>query len=76
MNRRFAEQQYNLYLWYAPWAVAEASNVHGILGPTLPDGAEPGRQLVSGHPLIGVWIDAACPSGQDLTPREPLPHKG
>lgn len=59
MNRRFAEQQYNLYLWYAPWAVAEASNVHGILGPTLPDGAEPGRQLVSGHPLIGVWIDAA-----------------
>lgn len=58
INRRFAEQQYNVNLWWAPWAVAESANVHGILGPALPEGggAAPGR-IVSGHPLIGIWID-------------------
>lgn len=55
--RRFVEQQYNIYLWYAPWAVAEAANVHGILGPELPDGGEPAKQIVTGHPLVGIWID-------------------
>ncbi|HEX2576333.1 MAG TPA: ABC transporter substrate-binding protein [Aquihabitans sp.] len=58
INRRFSEQVYNVYLWYAPWAVAEAANVHGILGPDLPDGGgpPPGR-LVTGHALHGIWID-------------------
>ncbi len=58
VNRQFAKQAYNVYLWYAPWAVAEAANVHGILGPPLPDkgGLAPTR-IVTGHPLLGVWID-------------------
>lgn len=58
INRRFAEQAYNVYLWFSPWAVAEASNIHGILGPDLPDGAgPPAPRLVTGHALHGVWID-------------------
>jgi len=57
INRQFAKEVWNVYLWYAPWAVAEASNVHGILGPPLPDdgGKAPGR-IVTGHPLLGIWI--------------------
>lgn len=59
ITRQMASEQYNVYLWYAPWAVAEARNVHGILGPPLPDGGEPGKQIVTGHPLHGIWIDQA-----------------
>ncbi|MCB1990537.1 MAG: hypothetical protein KDG49_03670 [Geminicoccaceae bacterium] len=58
VTKQFGEQQYNIYLWYTPWAVAESSDVHGILGPPLPDngGAAP-KNIVTGHPLIGIWID-------------------
>jgi peptide/nickel transport system substrate-binding protein len=57
INRRFAEQVYNVYLWYSAWAVAEADNVHGILGPPLPDqDAEPPGRIVTGHPVHGIWI--------------------
>lgn len=57
VNREFAKQVWNVWLWFAPWAVAEAANVHGILGPDLPGGAgpPPGR-LVTGHSLLGIWI--------------------
>jgi peptide/nickel transport system substrate-binding protein len=64
VNRQFGREAYNLWLWYAPWAVAEAPNVHGILGPTLPDGAPPAKRIVTGHPLLGIWIDSAGTSGQ------------
>jgi peptide/nickel transport system substrate-binding protein len=57
ISRRFAEQQYNIYLWWAPWAIAEAANVHGILGPDLPDGQKATKRIVSGHPMLGIWID-------------------
>ena len=57
INRRFAEQLYNVYLWYTPWAIAEAPNVHGILGSTLPDGSAPAKRIVTSHPLTGIWID-------------------
>ena len=58
ITQRFAEQAYNVYLTYVAWAVAESPNVHGILGPTLPDdgGPPPGR-IVTGHPVHGLWID-------------------
>ena len=58
INRQFGKEAYNLWLWYAPWAVAEAPNVHGILGPALPDGSPPAKRIVTGHPLLGIWIDA------------------
>ena len=55
---RFGEQVWNVWLWHAPWAVAEASNVHGILGPDLPgEGGAPSGRLVTGHSLLGLWID-------------------
>lgn len=58
INRRFAEQVWNVWLWYAPWAVAEAANIHGILGPDLPgDGGPASTRLVTGHSLLGIWID-------------------
>jgi peptide/nickel transport system substrate-binding protein len=58
INRRFAEQVWNVWLWHAPWAVAEAPDVHGVLGPPLPgDGGQPSGRLVTGHSLLGVWID-------------------
>lgn len=57
VNREFAKQVWNVWLWYAPWAVAEARNVHGIVGPDLPgDGGHPSVRLVTGHSLLGVWI--------------------
>jgi peptide/nickel transport system substrate-binding protein len=60
INRRFAEQVWNVWLWHAPWAVAEASNVHGVLGPALPgEGGEPSGRLVTGHSLLGIWISAS-----------------
>ena len=58
INEQFGEQVWNVWLWHAPWAVAEASNVHGILGPDLPgEGGAPSGRLVTGHSLLGLWID-------------------
>jgi peptide/nickel transport system substrate-binding protein len=59
VNRRMGEQVYNVYLYYQPWAVAMAPNVHGVYGPELPAGDPASSRLVSGHPLMGVWIDSA-----------------
>ncbi|MCU1498696.1 MAG: ABC-type dipeptide transport system, periplasmic component [Acidimicrobiales bacterium] len=60
INRQFSKEVWNVYLWYAPWAVAEASNVHGILGPALPDQGGPATgRIVTGHPLLGIWIEPA-----------------
>jgi peptide/nickel transport system substrate-binding protein len=57
VNRRLGEQVYNVYLYHQPWAVAMASNVHGVLGPDLPAGDPASQRLVTGHPLLGIWID-------------------
>ncbi|MCU1371734.1 MAG: ABC-type dipeptide transport system, periplasmic component [Ilumatobacteraceae bacterium] len=60
INEQFAKQVWNVWLWHSPWAVAEAANVHGILGPDLPgDQGPPSARLVTGHSLLGVWIAPA-----------------
>ena len=59
VNRRLGEQAYNIYLFSQPWAVAMAPNIHGVLGPDLPAGDPPSQRLVTGHPLIGLWIEGA-----------------
>ena len=59
VNRQMTSQAYNIYLWFQPWAVALATNVHNVVGPTLPDGAEPSARLATGHSLLGLWIDPA-----------------
>ncbi|CAN5675563.1 ABC transporter substrate-binding protein [soil metagenome] len=68
LNKRMATQVHGLWSWYTPWAVVEAADVHGILGPPLP-GADaskpssaddkdfaPNRGLATGHSLLGLWI--------------------
>lgn len=58
LNRRFADQAFNLWLVHAVWAVATAPDVHGVMGPDLPDGGgNPFPGLGSGHPVAGLWIE-------------------
>ena len=56
LNREFAKQVWNVWAWFTPWAIAEAKNVHGILGPTCPTATPPNPGLAVGHSLIGMWI--------------------
>ena len=55
INREFAKQLWNLWAQYTLWTVAYKTNIHGILGPDLPDGAKPFEGLPTGHPLSGLW---------------------
>jgi peptide/nickel transport system substrate-binding protein len=57
LNREFAKKVWSIWAWYQPWAIATAPNVHGILGPPLPDGGgQPNDGLATGHSLLGLWI--------------------
>jgi peptide/nickel transport system substrate-binding protein len=38
LNRRFADQAWNLWSWYTTWGLAAKPDVKGLLGPRLPDG--------------------------------------
>jgi peptide/nickel transport system substrate-binding protein len=58
VNRQFGKELWNIWIYNAPWAVAEAQNVHGILGPPMPDGEPATSRIVNGHPTTGIWIDA------------------
>ena len=56
VNRRFAEQVWNVWSWYTRWGVAEQADVHGVLGPELPDdGGDPYNGLSGGHRVLGLW---------------------
>ncbi|MGH9272355.1 MAG: ABC transporter substrate-binding protein, partial [Ilumatobacteraceae bacterium] len=57
LNRRFAEQVYNVWTHHVPWAVASDPDVHGVYGPPLPDGSAASPGLALGHPLLGLWIE-------------------
>lgn len=57
INRRFGSEGYSLWLTWAIWDVASAPDVHGLLGPTLPNGDKPSPALVVGHSLAGLWLD-------------------
>jgi peptide/nickel transport system substrate-binding protein len=57
VNRRFSEQQYNVWKWYTDWTVATSADVHGVLGPELPDGSAPFPLLAGLHPTLGIWIE-------------------
>jgi peptide/nickel transport system substrate-binding protein len=56
LNQRFAEEVHNVWLWYTPWIVAMAPEVHGVPGegPTSTE-AFPG--LASGHPVTYMWVE-------------------
>ncbi|HEU5083191.1 MAG TPA: ABC transporter substrate-binding protein [Acidimicrobiales bacterium] len=56
LNRRFAEEVYNVWLSTAVWAVGASPNVENILGygPEGGTGAYPG--LAIGHEVSGIWL--------------------
>jgi peptide/nickel transport system substrate-binding protein len=57
LNQRFGEQVWELWSWYTLWGIATAPNVHGILGPELPDGDMPFPLLAGWHLTSGLWIE-------------------
>ncbi len=56
LNRRFAEQVHNIWLWYTPWTIATAPEVHGAPGEG-PTAAEPFPGLATGHPVTYMWVE-------------------
>jgi len=58
INREFAKELWNLWGQYTLWTVANKPNIHGVLGPPLPDGAAAFEGLPTGHPVTGVLCDA------------------
>ena len=56
LNKRFAEQLWNIWSSYTIWSIASQPNVHGVLGPDLPDGSGPFPGLATGHPVSGMWV--------------------
>ena len=60
-NRRMTEQMYNLWTWYTQWFVATQPNIHGVIGPNMPDengdvGAVKPAPMVAGiHQTVGLW---------------------
>jgi peptide/nickel transport system substrate-binding protein len=56
LNREFAKKLWNVWGSYVIWSIASQPNVHGVLGPPLPDGSEPFEGLATGHPVLGMWV--------------------
>jgi peptide/nickel transport system substrate-binding protein len=56
LNRRFAEEVHNVWLWYTPWTVAMAPDVHGVPGEG-PTSAEGFPGLATGHPVSYMWVE-------------------
>jgi peptide/nickel transport system substrate-binding protein len=56
LNRRFAEEVWNLWTYYTPWTVATAPDVHGVPGEG-PTSAEPFPGLAVGHPVTYMWVE-------------------
>jgi peptide/nickel transport system substrate-binding protein len=56
LNKSFAKDLWNIWGSYTIWSIASQPNVHGVLGPDLPDGSKPFPGLATGHPVSGLWI--------------------
>jgi peptide/nickel transport system substrate-binding protein len=56
LNRRFAEELWNLWVYYTPWTVATAPEVHGVPGEG-PSSPEPFPGLAAGHLVTYMWVD-------------------
>ena len=58
INRRFAEQVYDVWLAWGRWAVASDPAVHQIAtGYNLPDGGENRGMTGAAHQLSQIWIE-------------------
>jgi len=58
INREFAKELWNLPSQWTLWTVAFKPDVHGPMGPNLPDGTAPFPGLPTGNPVDGIWCDA------------------
>ena len=56
VTKEFAKNIWNVWAWYVDWGIATRSDVHGILGPSLPDGSKPFPILAGLHPTAGIWV--------------------
>lgn len=57
INKQFGAEGYSLWLQWVMWDIGTATDVHGILGPDLPDGGgAPFPGLATGHPVLGMWV--------------------
>ena len=56
INRQFSKQLYDLWMSWTLWSVATSPNVHGIMGPNLPDGSKPFPGLATGHPMTYIYL--------------------
>jgi peptide/nickel transport system substrate-binding protein len=62
-NKRLSSQVYNFYSWYTQWFIGSAPDVHGFIGPNLPDetgapGTEKAIDVLAGyHQMLGIWKD-------------------
>jgi peptide/nickel transport system substrate-binding protein len=60
-NKAMTSQYYNYWGWYTPWYVVTKPNVHGVIGPNLPDASgktgsdKPTDVLAGYHQLLGLW---------------------
>lgn len=55
VNKRFASEGYSMWLYWVIWDMATSPDVHGVLGPKLPDGTDPFPGLAVGVPVTGIW---------------------
>jgi hypothetical protein len=53
IDRRFAEEVHNIWLWYTPWTIATAPDMHDVPGEG-PTSAEGFPGLASGHPVADM----------------------
>ncbi len=56
LNKRFAQEVYNLWTYYTPWSIATSTKVHGVLGEG-PTAAKPFPGLAVGNPVMYMWKD-------------------
>ncbi len=56
VNRRFAEQVYNVWAYNSEWTIAGQENVKGFAGPPIPDVGGKQMFLYGRHPLLGISV--------------------
>jgi peptide/nickel transport system substrate-binding protein len=58
-----SSQVYNFWAWYTQWFIGARGDVHGFVGPNLPDeSGAPGNDeavdiLAGYHQMLGIWKD-------------------
>ena len=55
VNKEFASQVFNVWLYYSQWMIAGQKNIQGFAGPPLPDGGGQAMFLYGRHPLLGIY---------------------